>query len=107
MDSLDSLGSPVSVDAVGAAPVPPDGQRILSDCACRGIGRRWGTAQNRGRRAPGRVAQEASALLGVSTATLRRWAADGRVATFTTPGGHRRIRRSAVEALFPRRPTVA
>ena len=47
---------------------------------------------------------EASALLGVSTATLRRWAADGRVATFTTPGGHRRIRRSAVEALLPRRP---
>jgi excisionase family DNA binding protein len=47
---------------------------------------------------------EASALLGVSTATLRRWAAEGRVATFTTPGGHRRIRRSAVEALLPRRP---
>ena len=47
---------------------------------------------------------EASALLGVSTATLRRWAAEGRVATFTTPGGHRRFSRSAVEALLPQRP---
>ena len=47
---------------------------------------------------------EASALLGVSTATLRRWAAEGRVATFTTPGGHRRFRPSAVQALLPRQP---
>ena len=46
----------------------------------------------------------ASALLGVSTGTLRRWAAEGRLAAFTTPGGHRRIRRSTVEALLPRRP---
>lgn len=47
---------------------------------------------------------DASALLGVSTGTLRRWAVEGRVAAFTTPGGHRRIRRSTVEALLPRRP---
>ena len=43
----------------------------------------------------------ASALLGVSTATLRRWAAEGRIATFTTPGGHRRIRPATIEALLP------
>ncbi len=43
----------------------------------------------------------AAALLGVSTATLRRWADDGEVQTFTTPGGHRRIARSAVDALLP------
>jgi excisionase family DNA binding protein len=43
----------------------------------------------------------ASSLLGVSTATLRRWAAAGRVDAFTTPGGHRRLRRSVVEALLP------
>lgn len=43
----------------------------------------------------------ASALLGVSTATLRRWAVEGRIATFTTPGGHRRIRQATIEALLP------
>jgi excisionase family DNA binding protein len=43
----------------------------------------------------------ASALLGVSTATLRRWSAEGRIATFTTPGGHRRIRPATIEALLP------
>jgi excisionase family DNA binding protein len=43
----------------------------------------------------------ASAMLGVSTATLRRWAAEGRIATFTTPGGHRRIRPATVAALLP------
>jgi len=45
---------------------------------------------------------EASAILGVSTATLRRWAAEGRLASFTTQGGHRRFARSSVEALLPR-----
>jgi excisionase family DNA binding protein len=49
---------------------------------------------------------QASAVLGVSTATLRRWAVAGRLATFTTPGGHRRFNPAAVEALLPkRRPT--
>ncbi len=43
----------------------------------------------------------ASAVLGVSTATLRRWAAGGRIATFTTPGGHRRIRPATVRRFFP------
>ena len=49
---------------------------------------------------------EASALLGVSSATLRRWAVEGRIATFTTPGGHRRFSPAAVESLLPRRPAA-
>lgn len=46
---------------------------------------------------------EASVLLGVSTATLRRWAVEGRLATFTTPGGHRRFSPATLEALLPQR----
>jgi excisionase family DNA binding protein len=49
---------------------------------------------------------EASALLGVSGATLRRWAVEGRIATFTTPGGHRRFSPAAVESLLRRRPAA-
>ena len=49
---------------------------------------------------------QASALLGVSSATLRRWAVEGRIATFTTPGGHRRFSPAAVESLLPRRPAA-
>lgn len=45
---------------------------------------------------------EATRLLGVSPATLRRWADAGRLTVFTTPGGHRRFERSAVLALLPR-----
>jgi len=53
---------------------------------------------------------EASRLLGVSPATLRRWSNAGRLRVFTTPGGHRRFSRSALERLLPadrtRRPTI-
>jgi len=53
---------------------------------------------------------EASRLLGVSAATLRRWSDAGRLRVFTTPGGHRRFSRSALERLLPadrtRRPTL-
>jgi excisionase family DNA binding protein len=53
---------------------------------------------------------EASRLLGVSPATLRRWSDAGRLRVFTTPGGHRRFSRSALEGLLPadrsRRPTL-
>lgn len=53
---------------------------------------------------------EASRLLGVSPATLRRWSDAGRLQVFTTPGGHRRFSRSALERLLPadrsRRPTL-
>jgi excisionase family DNA binding protein len=42
---------------------------------------------------------EASELVGVSVATLRRWCDAGEVRAFTTPGGHRRFERSAVLGL--------
>ena len=49
-------------------------------------------------------------MLGVSPATLRRWSDAGRLRVFTTPGGHRRFSRSALERLLPadrsRRPTL-
>ncbi len=44
---------------------------------------------------------EASLLLGVAPPTLRRWVAEGRIPALTTPGGHHRLARGAVEALLP------
>jgi excisionase family DNA binding protein len=44
---------------------------------------------------------EASTLMGVSSATLRRWSDAGRVRTFTTLGGHRRFSRTALARLLP------
>jgi excisionase family DNA binding protein len=53
---------------------------------------------------------EASQLLGVAPGTLRRWSDSGRIRAFTTPGGHRRFRRAALERLIPseaaRRPSL-
>src|SRR5262245_57533523 len=53
---------------------------------------------------------EASRVLGVSPATVRRWSDAGRLRVFTTPGGHRRFSRSALERLLPadrrRRPSI-
>lgn len=43
--------------------------------------------------------QEASARLGVTASTMRRWADAGRIATKRTLGGHRRFARAAVEQL--------
>ncbi len=68
-----------------------------------------GPVSDRGTRAAGPAwlsVGQASALLGVSSATLRRWAVEGRIATFTTPGGHRRFSPAAVESLLPRRPAA-
>ncbi len=48
---------------------------------------------------------EASRLLGVDPDTLRRWADEGRVPAFTTPGGHRRFERKALERLVAARRT--
>lgn len=44
---------------------------------------------------------EASRLLGVSPGTLRRWSDSGQIDAFTTPGGHRRYRRSALARMLP------
>lgn len=54
---------------------------------------------------------EASRTLGVTANTLRRWADRGQIASFITPGGHRRFLVTAVQALVPtsrvRRPALA
>ena len=54
---------------------------------------------------------QASAALGITAGTLRRWADRGQIPSFTTPGGHRRFPRASVEALIPaaraRRPQLA
>lgn len=54
---------------------------------------------------------EASRVLGISPATLRRWSDAGRLRVFTTPGGHRRFSRAALERLLPadrsRRPSIS
>jgi excisionase family DNA binding protein len=47
----------------------------------------------------------ASRLLGVDPDTLRRWADEGRVPAFTTPGGHRRFDRRGLERLIAARRT--
>ena len=48
--------------------------------------------------------QEASALLGVTTSTLRRWGDSGRVPMKRTLGGHRRFSRNAIAHLTAEQP---
>ena len=43
---------------------------------------------------------EASKVLGVHPATVRQWADEGKLATFRTPGGHRRFARTDIERLL-------
>ena len=58
------------------------------------------------RKLPERLALgPASRLLGVDPDTLRRWADEGRVPAFTTPGGHRRFERRALERMIASRRT--
>ncbi|TMG43630.1 MAG: helix-turn-helix domain-containing protein, partial [Chloroflexi bacterium] len=45
---------------------------------------------------------EASRILGVDPDTLRRWADNGKIDVFTTPGGHRRFLRASIDAMLPR-----
>jgi excisionase family DNA binding protein len=47
---------------------------------------------------------EASELIGVDPDTLRRWADEGRVEVYHTPGGHRRFQRRSLERLMRARP---
>src|SRR5688572_16981715 len=53
----------------------------------------------------------ASDVLGIAQATLRRWADEGRVPVFMTPGGHRRFARQSLESVLAeqdaRRPSLA
>lgn len=48
----------------------------------------------------------ASRMLGVDPATLRRWAAAGRVESYRTPGGHRRFSRAVVDRVRASRTPV-
>ncbi|AMS03118.1 excisionase and transcriptional regulator [Gordonia phage Obliviate] len=43
---------------------------------------------------------EAAGLIGISVDTLKRWERAGRISSTRTPTGHRRFRRSDVEALL-------
>ncbi|HKW77751.1 MAG TPA: helix-turn-helix domain-containing protein [Candidatus Limnocylindria bacterium] len=45
---------------------------------------------------------EASRVLGVDPDTLRRWADNGKIEVFTTPGGHRRFLKVSIDALIPK-----
>lgn len=50
---------------------------------------------------------EVALIFGVTKTTVKRWAEDGHLAAFRTPGGHHRFRRQDVEALKARNETPA
>ena len=45
---------------------------------------------------------QAARFLGVAQSTIRKWSDSGRVPAFYTPGGHRRYRRTDLEAFLDR-----
>jgi excisionase family DNA binding protein len=45
---------------------------------------------------------EVAALFRVDPKTVARWAQQGRLKSFRTPGGHRRFKRSDIMALLPK-----
>jgi len=45
---------------------------------------------------------QAARFLGVAQSTIRKWSDNGRVPAFYTPGGHRRYRRSDLDAFLER-----
>jgi excisionase family DNA binding protein len=45
-------------------------------------------------------------MVGVDPDTLRRWADEGRIEAYVTPGGHRRFDRETIDALVSARRTV-
>jgi excisionase family DNA binding protein len=49
--------------------------------------------------------REAAAIVGCHEDTLKRWAADGQVKAFRTPGGWWKFRRSDLDALVNRPPS--
>nr|WP_160050084.1 BldC family transcriptional regulator [Nocardiopsis sp. FR4] len=50
---------------------------------------------------------EVATLFRVDGKTVARWARDGRISSFRTPGGHRRYLKSEVTALWSQRLTPA
>lgn len=54
---------------------------------------------------PGRALtpNDVARFFNVDTKTVARWARDGKLACFWTPGGHRRYRESDVRELYERR----
>lgn len=52
---------------------------------------------------PAITTREAARLLGISISTAQKWVESGALESWKTPGGHRRMRRSAVLALLEER----
>jgi excisionase family DNA binding protein len=55
---------------------------------------------------PTLTTREAARLLGISVSTAQKWIESGAIESWKTPGGHRRVRRSAVLSLLEERTSV-
>jgi excisionase family DNA binding protein len=56
---------------------------------------------------PTLTTRDAARLLGISVSTAQKWIESGALPSWKTPGGHRRMRRSAVIALLEERTAMA